>query len=75
MKIDIGGDPTPEVAAAVTAVIARLIHEAHVEAAKPSQSPRPSSWVQSWKSHEQQTPVMPGGDVEPWQPFDVHRDR
>ena len=56
-RIELEGDHGPTTAAAVTAVIAELLHEEAVRRAMPTRRPRPSAWVAAGRPRELQVPL------------------
>lgn len=69
--IEISGGAGAGEAAAITAIIAQLIEEARVAAARPAQAPRPSPWVQSWRARDLHDPLPSHVyDAQPW-PVDI----
>ena len=66
-RIEISGDAGAVAAAAVTAVIAEVLHEEAVQRAIPVRRPRPSAWVSATRPRDLQVP-MPSDSFElvPW---------
>ena len=62
-RIEISGDAGPVTAAAVTAVIAEVLHEDAVQRAMPVRRPRPSAWVSATRPRDLQVP-MPSDSFE-----------
>ncbi len=63
----ISGDPGPDVAAAIAAVIVHLEAEEAAARAKPPAPPRQSAWVESWRPREVQAPLPSHVyDARPW---------
>lgn len=56
-RIEIRGRQDPETAAAVTAVIAEILHEEAVLRAQPVRRPRPSAWVSATRPRDLQVPL------------------
>ncbi len=55
LRID--GEHGPVAAAAITAVIAELLHEEAVRRAMPLRRPRPSAWVAAGRPRDLQVPL------------------
>ena len=62
-RIEISGDAGAVTAAAVTAVIAEVLHEEAVQRAMPVRRPRPSAWVSATRPRDLQVP-MPSDSFE-----------
>jgi hypothetical protein len=56
-RIEISGQHGPATAAAVTAVIAEILHEEAVLAAMPVRRPRPSAWAGATRQRDMQIPT------------------
>jgi hypothetical protein len=56
-RIETDGDHSPITAAAITAVIAELLHEDAVRRAMPARRPRPSAWVAAGRPRDLQVPL------------------
>lgn len=56
-RIEVDGDHGPTTAAAITAVIAELLHEEAVRRAMPTRRPRPSAWVGAGRPRDLQVPL------------------
>ena len=56
-RIEISGQHGPATAAAVTAVIAEILHEEAVQAAIPVRRPRASAWAGATQQRNMQAPT------------------
>lgn len=63
---EITGGAGPSETAAITAVVAQLVDEARAAAARPPQSPRPSTWVQSTRHRDGRPLPSHVFDANPW---------
>ena len=63
----ISPNPSPEVAAAIAAVIAHIEMEEEAARSRPPVAPRQSAWVESWRPREVQVPLPSHVyDAQPW---------
>ena len=56
-RIEIEGDAGVATAAAVTAVIAEILHEEAIQRALPKRRPRPSAWVSATRPKGLELPL------------------
>jgi len=65
--VRIHGDPGPDVAAAIAAVVALVEEEEARLRATPRRSPRQSAWVESWRPRDIEPPLPSHVyDAQPW---------
>jgi hypothetical protein len=72
----ISGGPSEAQAAAITAVLTRLLEEEATARSQPPTPPRQSAWVLAWRPREMHAPLPSHTyDAQPWSELDLENAR